>query len=108
LHDNEVHLIGTVGYQNLKTEGSTKIFGCLSLTSTGGTSWGRSHLKVKSLSKSDITSLSQVGYDESTAVTNILIVVPGLPITNFGSTKLSRILGVSHLHIELELLLPVE
>ncbi len=64
----------------MNTESSSEILSGLSFTSTRRSSRGTSHRQVESLSKSDIASVSKWSDDETTAVANELVVVPGLPV----------------------------
>jgi hypothetical protein len=94
----------------VKTKCPTKIVGSLSLTSTSWSSWCTTHGQVKCLSKSDVASISEWSDDKSTAVSDILVVILGSPVTNLGSAN--TLLFVSYLDlilkIELELTLPLE
>jgi len=107
-HGEIVHLIGAVEDDDLKTKGSTEILGGLCLTSTGWTSGGTTHGEVQGLSKGDVASIGKWGNNESTAVTNVLVVVVGRPIADSWDADLLLVLGVLQLHVELELTLPLE
>ena len=107
-HGEIVHLIGAVEDDDLKTKSSTEILGGLCLTSTGWTSGGTTHGEVQGLGKGDVASIGKWGNNESTAVTNVLVVVVGRPIADSWYADLLLVLGVPQLHVELELTLPLE
>jgi len=106
-HGLIIHLIGAIEHNDLEAEGTTQILGGLSLTGTGGASWGTTHGQVKSLGKSNVASIGQRSNDKTTAVTDVLVVVPGLPVTNTGLTNLLWLFGLA-LHVESKLILPIE
>lgn len=81
-HTVEVHLIGTVEDDNLKTESTTKILSSLSLTGTSRASGRTSHGEVECLSKGDVTPIGEGCNNESTHIADELVVVPGFPIAN--------------------------
>ena len=66
----------------MKTKGSTKILGGLYLTSIGWTTEGTTYGKVQSLIKGDVANIDKLGNNESSGVTNVLVVVVGPPIAD--------------------------
>jgi hypothetical protein len=92
----------------MKTQVPTKILCGLCLTSTGWSSWCGTHGQVQSLRKSDVASICQRSDDQSSTVTDVLVVVVSGPVTNLGDADSLLVFGVSVLHVELELALPEE
>jgi hypothetical protein len=74
-HGLIVHLIGTVEDIARFGKSISKILSGLSFTCTGRTSWGTTHLHVKSLSGSDVNSISERSDNKSRTITKILITI---------------------------------
>lgn len=92
----------------MKTQVPTKILCCFCFACTGWSSWSSTHGQVQSLRKCDIASICQWCNNQSSAVTNVLIVVVSGPVTNLGNADSLLVFGVSVFHVELELTLPRE
>ena len=79
-----MHLVGTVVDDDLEAESTSQVLSRLSLAGTSRSSGSSSHRQIQGLCQRDVTSVSEGRDDESTSVSDILIVVPGLPIANCG------------------------
>jgi len=101
-------LVGAVEDDDSETKSSAQVFGGLGFTSTSGTCWCCAHGQVHGLCKSDVASISQRSNDESTAVTDVFIVVEGSPIADTGNAYLVLVFRLFKFHVELELRLPGE
>ena len=92
----------------MKTQVPTKILCCFCFACTGWSSWSSTHGQVQSLRKCDIAPICQWCNNQSSTVTNVLIVVVSGPVTNLGNANSLLVFGVAVLHVELELTLPCE
>jgi hypothetical protein len=102
-HIDIVLFWGTVGHDDENTESSTHILDGLSLTGSGRSSWSTTEVHVKSLGKSDITSICEWSNTESLFGTEELIRVVDSPVSDLDLEMFKFISP-----IDTDLLLPVE